>query len=40
MNLFDVLPVLESLEAKDLETVLHEHFLAEQQTVVTVKDEA
>lgn len=39
MNLFDVLPVLESLEAKDLEAVLHEHFLAEMQTVVTVKDE-
>ncbi|WP_346243257.1 pitrilysin family protein [Shouchella clausii] len=38
MNLFDVVPVLESLEASDLETVLHHHFKSEYRTVATVKD--
>ncbi|WP_078391447.1 EF-P 5-aminopentanol modification-associated protein YfmH [Shouchella patagoniensis] len=39
MNLFDVLPMLESLSAKDLESVLHEHFVPEAKTVVVVKDD-
>lgn len=39
MNLFDVLPMLESLSAKDLERVLHAHFVPEAKTVAVVKDD-
>ncbi len=39
MNLFDVLPMLESLDAKDLESVLHAHFVPDAKTVAVVKDD-
>ncbi|MFS0786969.1 pitrilysin family protein [Shouchella sp. 1P09AA] len=39
MDLFEVLPTLERLTAKDLEEVLHAHFREETKTTLIVKDD-
>ncbi|WP_413407550.1 EF-P 5-aminopentanol modification-associated protein YfmH [Paenibacillus amylolyticus] len=38
LDLFDVLPILESLTASDLEDVLHVHFSSDSRTTLIVKD--